>query len=91
MTSPAQRLAATKPEAHKARYQKKTHIWQCGLREQRKRLGLTQRDVADAIGMTVAGLWAIEHGSDPMLTTAKRIADFFGCSIEDMWSPIGAG
>ncbi len=60
-------------------------VWHSRVRELRENLGLTMRDVADALGLSVTGLFAIEHGSDPQLTNAMKLAKFYGVDIEDTW------
>ncbi len=60
-------------------------VWICQLLKRRKELNLTLRDVSGGTGVSIAVLSAIQHGTDPMLTTARAIAGFFGCSVEDMW------
>jgi DNA-binding XRE family transcriptional regulator len=86
--SAAERLAANKPprrrRADGARMAQPI-IWTCRLREVREGLRLSMRDVGNAIGLSVTGLHQIEHGTDPQLTTARRLADFFGKSIEWLW------
>jgi DNA-binding XRE family transcriptional regulator len=57
------------------------------IRERRDALGLSLRDVADAIGISNPGLFAVEKGGDPQLTTAYKLAAFFGCSVEAIWPP----
>ena len=56
-----------------------------GMRERREALRLSLHVVAKALGMSVSGLHAIDTGSDPQLTTARRIAAFFGTTIEELW------
>lgn len=59
--------------------------WRCRVREKRLALELTASEVADALGLSKAGLSQIENGGDPMLTTAFRLADFFGVSVDELW------
>jgi DNA-binding XRE family transcriptional regulator len=60
-------------------------VWICTLLSRRTALDLTLRDIERAIGVSSAVLSTIEHGTDPQLTTARKIAEFFGCSVEEMW------
>lgn len=60
-------------------------IWRCQLYEKRIALNLTLRDVEKGCGVSNAVLSTVERGTDPQLTTACRIAAFFGCSVEEMW------
>lgn len=88
--TPAERLAKAKPyrtrkgegnDPSPPRYA----VWKCTLRERRESLRLSLRDVAAAVGLSVTGYWQIEKGGDVMLTTARRIAAFFGMPIEQLW------
>lgn len=86
--TPAQLLAASKtvkpsrpikPNASRA------SPWNCSLRRLRDELGLSLDDVANAVGMSKAGYWEIEKGGDPMLSTAHKLAKFFGKATCDIW------
>jgi putative transcriptional regulator len=58
------------------------------VREQRGRLGLTQADVALALGVSRQTVISIESGRYlPSLPLAFRIARFFDVPIEDMFDP----
>ena len=65
------------------------------LRELREARGLTQEELARALGVTRQTIIAIEKGKyDPSLKLAFKIARFFGKSIEDIFiydeeSPFG--
>lgn len=78
--TPAETLAASKP--YKTR---RPPVWRCTIIERRKALGLTIREIGEAVGMTNAAISVIERGQDPLLTTAKKLADFFGVSISELW------
>lgn len=84
--TPAERLAAKKPR-HRAPRNKVVRrlTWVCELRAKREELRLTLRDVADALKMSPACLHQIEHGGDPMLTTARKLAAFFGTTTDELW------
>lgn len=88
MSSPAERLAATKrrqrPKRKHHAPQRETH-WTCGVRELRESLGLSQRDVCSACGLSNATLVWVEGGYDVRLTTARRIAAFFGTTTDKLW------
>ena len=60
-------------------------IWVCNLRFLRDKHNLTMDQVAAGVSLSKTAYWQIEHGSDPMLTSAKRIADFFGQRLEAIW------
>jgi DNA-binding XRE family transcriptional regulator len=61
-------------------------VWRCGLKQRRNLLGLSLDDVAEAIGVCRTTVWQIENGTDPMLSTAARLAEFFGCGLDEMWA-----
>jgi DNA-binding XRE family transcriptional regulator len=82
--TPAEKLSRSKPR----RTRKPTNhprVWDCGIRAERERLRLSLGEVADAVGMSKCGLWQVENGSDPMLTTAAKLAEFFGKRIDELW------
>ncbi len=55
------------------------------LRELRRRKGITQRQLADAIGVTPAYLSALEHGKRgrPTFELLQRIAGYFNVIWDD--------
>ncbi|ASJ03126.1 transcriptional regulator [Thermococcus profundus] len=56
------------------------------LRELREERGLTQEELAKALGVTRQTIIAIEKGKyDPSLRLAFKIARFFGVKIEDVF------
>jgi len=56
------------------------------LRELREARGLTQEELAKALGVTRQTIIAIEKGKyDPSLRLAFKIARFFGAKIEDIF------
>lgn len=56
------------------------------LRELREREGLTQEELAKALGVTRQTIIAIEKGRyDPSLRLAFRMARFFKVRIEDIF------
>ncbi|AMQ18308.1 predicted transcription regulator, containing DNA-binding HTH domain [Thermococcus kodakarensis KOD1] len=56
------------------------------LRELREERGLTQEELAKALGVTRQTIIAIEKGKyDPSLKLAFKIARFFGLNIEDIF------
>ena len=57
------------------------------LRVFRARLNMTQGQLAEALGVSRQTINAIETEKyDPSLSLAFRIADVFGCMIEDLFS-----
>ena len=82
--TPAEKLAKTvKP---RRRLSGKHVIWKCRVRDERLKLGLTQAQVAAACMITKAGLSVIENGTDPLLTTAWKLANFYGRPVEKLWT-----
>ncbi|QDA32039.1 helix-turn-helix transcriptional regulator [Thermococcus indicus] len=62
------------------------------LRELREELGITQEELAKALGVTRQTIIAIEKGRyDPSLRLAFKIARFFGVKIEDVFIYGGDG
>lgn len=95
MPSPAETLAQTKqrqrPPRNHAPYRRKK-VWICGVRAEREKLRLAMRDVAIAVNLSLSSLHAIETGGDLCLTTATRLAEFFGLGLEELWkrAPVNA-
>ncbi|MGB9848925.1 MAG: helix-turn-helix transcriptional regulator [Moorellaceae bacterium] len=57
------------------------------LRNKRKEARLTQGEVAKALHISRPTYCKIENGTtDPSLALALRIAAFFNCSVEDLFS-----
>lgn len=61
-------------------------VWNCKLLELRHRYGHTQKAVAEAVGIAASTLSILEAGGEPTLTTAYRLARFYGAEIEAIWS-----
>lgn len=61
-------------------------VWCCKLLEKRRALDLSLRDIEAATGINNATLSQTERGADPTLLTAWKIAAFFGCTVEEIWS-----
>ena len=51
----------------------------------RKNTGLNQRDAARKIGVSADILSRAENGAHPHLRAAKKIADFYGVMVTDIW------
>ena len=85
----AELLAAGKPRRRPKRNgpasPRRAAAWLTTLRDRRESLDLSMRDVAEAVGLSIGGYFAVEHGTDPMLTTAVKIAAFFGATVEELW------
>jgi putative transcriptional regulator len=58
------------------------------LRERRKAAGLSQADLAAAVGVTRQTINAIERERyDPSIELAFKLARHFDCAIEDIFDP----
>lgn len=56
------------------------------VREVRKKAGMTQEDLARAMGVSRQTIISIERGRYiPSLPLALKLARFFGCSTDDMF------
>jgi transcriptional regulator with XRE-family HTH domain len=52
---------------------------------------ISQRDLAQHLGLSVQGLWNILHGrSEPRLRTAERIATAFAIPLDSLFADTGA-
>lgn len=84
--SPAETLASSKTVSRRIPQGiERKKVWHCLLREKRTALRLTLRDVAEAVGISVTALQAIDTGGELCLTNAKKIAAFFCVTIDEMW------
>jgi|AntDeeMetagen134_2_1112570.scaffolds.fasta_scaffold12319_2 putative transcriptional regulator len=58
------------------------------LPERREAAGLSQADLAAAVGVSRQTINAIERDRyDPSLELAFKLAAFFGCAVEDLFDP----
>ena len=58
----------------------------CHLVEARNQLGLTQADVAKAVGISVGYICYMENGLRlPTLLLAVKLARFYGKKVEELW------
>lgn len=87
--TPAQKLAAKVKAERKPRNRRppRQRAWRCLIRQYREELELSLDHVAKAVGLSKTALWHLENGTDPMLTTARRVADFFGVDVWGLWRP----
>lgn len=74
-----------KAASDRRRYPHSISVFKCRMAELRAGQGLALRDVAKKTGMSITGLWQIEQGSDPMLSTAIKLSAFFGKPINEIW------
>ena len=57
----------------------------CRLKEERSKLGITQKQLADGIGISERSIINIESGRAPSLPTAIRLAAYFQLSVEQLF------
>jgi len=58
------------------------------LRGRREAAGLSQADLAEAVGVTRQTINAVERDRyDPSLELALRLARFFDCRVTDLFDP----
>lgn len=58
------------------------------VRERRTDAGLSQADLAEAVGVTRQTINSIERDRyDPSLDLAFKLAAFFDCAVEDLFEP----
>jgi transcriptional regulator with XRE-family HTH domain len=62
----------------------------CRILHKRTLHNLTVRDVAEGTGIHASLVSRAEHNFDLNLTTALKIAEFFECSVEELWSTLAA-
>lgn len=55
------------------------------LTEMREIAGMTQKELAEAVGVSQQSIYYYEHGDrDPRASMLKKLADALGCSISDI-------
>lgn len=57
------------------------------LKQVRTERGLSYRNAAQGIGISVSTLHDIEHGADTRLSTAVAIANFYGLELKVLVEP----
>jgi len=55
------------------------------LKEERRKMGITQKQLADGVGISERSIINFENGRVPSLPTAMRLADFFHTSVERLF------
>lgn len=84
--SPAEKLSGSKgPKIPRGRF---FTAHECRCREVRHELGLTIRDVAAATGISNPCICDVERGSETTLGTARKLAKFYGKSVDWLWPEI---
>lgn len=63
------------------------HAHGSNLRRARRERGLSLRDVAPVIGMSISYMSDLERGikADPSLAVARKLADFYGMTLDDLF------
>lgn len=88
--TPAERVAKKLRSSRGARKNKpKSGPLLCRVREVRESVGISMNVAAEAIGFSVAGMSVIERGGDCVMTTAHKIAAFYGKSVDELWPTRG--
>lgn len=59
----------------------------CRVREVREAVGISMNVAAEAIGFSLAGMSQLERGGDCVMTTAHKIAAFYGKTVDELWPP----
>ena len=60
-------------------------IIDCRLKEERSKLGITQKQLADYVGISERSVINIEGGHAPSLPTAIRLATYFNLQVEQLF------
>jgi DNA-binding XRE family transcriptional regulator len=88
--TPAEAIAKRKRESKMKAAAKRTiapQVWRNNLRERRTTLGLSVSDIIEKVGISRYAYVRIENGiSDPGLSLAVKIAQFFGQPVDSMWT-----
>lgn len=50
-----------------------------------KQFDISQKELAEKIGVTIVTIYQIENGRGANIRTAKKLADFFNVKIEDLF------
>jgi len=61
----------------------------CRLKEERLKRAMSLDDLAKLTGVSKQSLWQIQRGTDPMLSTACRIAIGLDVELEYLWPDRG--
>lgn len=55
------------------------------LKELREKAGMTQLELAEAIGISQSAIWQLEAGeTNPRLITVKALANYFDTTVEEL-------
>lgn len=81
----ARQVAMDKAEAKSSEEPKRVSKFICYVTVERQNLGLTQRDVAKATGLSNQNIANIELGRNCNLDTAMILAKFFEMTVDELW------
>lgn len=84
--TPAERVASRKPSS-KPKLVRKV-VWICHLRERRRALKISLRDVSKNIGIAMSVISNAERGFEVGLRTAYKLAVFYGAAVEELWEEL---
>lgn len=84
--TPAEKIAEKKTAKRRPETNARRKLWKCRLRAVRNKLGLSIRDVEQGCGVSNVTVSQAEQGYDIRLSTATKLAAFFGMRIDELWS-----
>jgi DNA-binding XRE family transcriptional regulator len=86
-TCMAAKVGAEKAKLKRKRRNARPVRWSNCLKSLREKYGLSLAAVAQSVGVSSAGMLYLERGtSDPTLSTALTISQFFGVPITQIWT-----
>ncbi len=86
--TPAEELAKLKQRSPRNAFRELPRVFDCNLKERREVLGLTQRDVCRGTQLNISTVCRVEQGIELTLSRALKLAEFFGCSVHEIWKPL---
>lgn len=57
----------------------------CRLKEFRLKLNLSEPEMAERCGISVSGLWKIELGTNVSLLLARKLAQQYHATVDELW------
>lgn len=81
--SPATLLAKSLPPKQLSLRRDRVH--ETLLKQVRCELGLTMKNVADNVGVSSSTVFEAEAGCDVTLVVARKFAEFYGKSVDELW------
>lgn len=87
--SPIDQLASAKGSGPMPKPPKEMErVFNCSLRMRRLAKGLSMKEVAKACDVAITAVARWESGINIRLSTAFKVAAFFGVAIEELWQPL---